>query len=44
MTQHLSFPPEPWAVCETELDLSVLAQSEAIFAHQTAAAMQSALG
>lgn len=32
MTQHPSFPPEPWAVRETELDLSVLAQSEAIFA------------
>src|ERR687893_870879 len=32
MTQHRSFPPEPWVVRETELDLSVLAQSEAIFA------------
>jgi alpha,alpha-trehalose phosphorylase len=32
MTQHRSFPPEPWAVRETELDLSTLAQSEAIFA------------
>src|SRR5215204_6305431 len=32
MTQHRSFPPEPWAVSETELDLSKLAESEAIFA------------
>ena len=32
MTQHRSFPPEPWAVSETELDLSTLAESEAIFA------------
>ena len=32
MSQHRSFPPEPWAVRETELDLSVLAESEAIFA------------
>ena len=32
MTQHHSFPPEPWAVRETELDLSTLAQSESIFA------------
>src|ERR671919_1713616 len=32
MTQHRSFPPEPWAVRETELDLSRLAESEAIFA------------
>ena len=32
MTQHRSFPPEPWAVRETELDLSTLAQREAIFA------------
>jgi alpha,alpha-trehalose phosphorylase len=32
MTQHRSFPPEPWALRETELDLSTLAQSEAIFA------------
>jgi alpha,alpha-trehalose phosphorylase len=32
MTQHRSFPPEPWAVSETKLDLSTLAESEAIFA------------
>jgi alpha,alpha-trehalose phosphorylase len=32
MIRHSSFPPEPWAVRETELDLSVLAQSESIFA------------
>ncbi len=32
MTQHRSFPPEPWALRETELDLSVLAQTEAVFA------------
>src|SRR5215210_669705 len=32
MIRHRSFPPEPWAVRETELDLSVLAQSESIFA------------
>ena len=32
MTQHRSFPPEPWAVRETELHLSTLAQSESIFA------------
>jgi alpha,alpha-trehalose phosphorylase len=32
MIQHRCFPPEPWAVRETELDLSVLAQSESIFA------------
>jgi alpha,alpha-trehalose phosphorylase len=32
MIQHRSFPPEPWAVRETELDLSRLAESEAIFA------------
>ena len=32
MSQYRSFPPEPWVVRETELDLSVLAQSEAIFA------------
>jgi alpha,alpha-trehalose phosphorylase len=30
--RHRCFPPEPWAVRETELDLSVLAQSESIFA------------
>jgi len=32
MIQHRCFPPEPWLVRETELDLSVLAQSESIFA------------
>src|SRR5215217_513333 len=32
MSQHRSFPPEPWVVRETELDLSKLAQREAIFA------------
>ena len=32
MIRHRCFPAEPWAVCETELDLSVLAQSESIFA------------
>ncbi|HEY6711992.1 MAG TPA: hypothetical protein VI055_06955, partial [Rubrobacter sp.] len=32
MIRHSSFPAEPWAVRETELDLSVLAQSESIFA------------
>src|ERR671917_623938 len=32
MTQHRSFPPEPWAIRETELDLSRMAESEAIFA------------
>jgi alpha,alpha-trehalose phosphorylase len=32
MTQHHNFPPEPWVVRETELDLSRLAQSEALFA------------
>src|SRR5215208_5953697 len=32
MIQHRCYPPEPWAVRETELDLSVLAQSESIFA------------
>ena len=32
MTKHRSFPPEPWAVRETELDLPRLAESEAIFA------------
>jgi len=30
--RHRCFPPEPWAIRETELDLSVLAQSESIFA------------
>src|SRR5919205_3235405 len=29
MIQHRAFPPEPWAVRETELDLSRLAESEA---------------
>src|ERR687894_2836757 len=32
MSQHRSFPPEPWVVRETELDLSTLAQREAILA------------
>src|SRR5919107_4275634 len=32
MIQHRFFSSEPWAVRETELDLSVLAQSESIFA------------
>src|SRR5215213_5237013 len=32
MIQHRFFPTEPWAVRETELDLSRLAESEAIFA------------
>jgi alpha,alpha-trehalose phosphorylase len=32
MIRHPSFSCEPWAVCETELDLSVLAHSESIFA------------
>ena len=32
MIQHSSFPTEPWEVRETELDLSVLAQTESIFA------------
>src|SRR5215213_1379834 len=32
MTQHRAFPPEPWVVRETELDLSRLAESEAILA------------
>ena len=32
MIQHRCFPPEPWTIRETELDLSVLAQSESIFA------------
>jgi alpha,alpha-trehalose phosphorylase len=32
MIQHSSFSTEPWAVRETELDLSVLAQTESIFA------------
>jgi alpha,alpha-trehalose phosphorylase len=32
MIRHRCFPAEPWAVRETELDISVLAQSESIFA------------
>ncbi|HZA90271.1 MAG TPA: glycoside hydrolase family 65 protein [Solirubrobacterales bacterium] len=32
MIRHPCFSCEPWAVCETELDLSVLAHSESIFA------------
>jgi alpha,alpha-trehalose phosphorylase len=32
MTQHHYYPPEPWVVRETKLDLSRLAQSEALFA------------
>jgi alpha,alpha-trehalose phosphorylase len=32
MIRYSSFPAEPWAVRETGLDLSVLAQSESIFA------------
>ena len=32
MIQHRFYPTDPWAVRETELDLSVLAQSESIFA------------
>ena len=32
MIRNRRFPPEPWALRETELDLSVLAQTEAIFA------------
>jgi alpha,alpha-trehalose phosphorylase len=32
MTQHHNFPPEQWVVRETKLDLSRLAQSEALFA------------
>src|SRR5919106_424627 len=32
MSPYRFFPPEPWVVRETELDLSVLAESEAIFA------------
>jgi alpha,alpha-trehalose phosphorylase len=32
MSQYRSFPPEPWVVREAELDLSTLAESEAIFA------------
>src|SRR5919106_408686 len=31
MIQHRFFPTEPWVVRETELDLSVLAQTESIF-------------
>jgi alpha,alpha-trehalose phosphorylase len=32
MISHPCFSCEPWAVCETDLDLSVLAHSESIFA------------
>src|SRR5919106_1504226 len=32
MSPYRFFPPEPWVVRETKLDLSVLAQTEAIFA------------
>ncbi|HLL98655.1 MAG TPA: glycosyl hydrolase family 65 protein, partial [Rubrobacteraceae bacterium] len=32
MIQHRYFPTEPWVVRETKLDLSVLAQTESIFA------------
>jgi alpha,alpha-trehalose phosphorylase len=32
MIRHRFFACEPWAVCETDLDLSVLAQSESILA------------
>src|SRR5919107_223158 len=32
MIQHRFFPTEPWVVHETALDLSVLAQTESIFA------------
>ncbi|MBV9455820.1 MAG: glycoside hydrolase family 65 protein [Rubrobacter sp.] len=32
MIQHHCFRPEPWTIRETELDLSILAQSESIFA------------
>lgn len=32
MIQHPAFPPEPWAVRETALDLSTLAQTESLFA------------
>jgi alpha,alpha-trehalose phosphorylase len=32
MIQHYCFTCEPWAIHETELDLSVLAQTEAVFA------------
>ena len=35
MIQHRFFPTEPWVVRETELDLSVLAQTESIFASLT---------
>ena len=29
---HPGYPPEPWCVRETSLDLDFLAQSESIFA------------
>ncbi len=32
MIRHPSFSCEPWAVCESHLDLSVLAHSESVFA------------
>jgi alpha,alpha-trehalose phosphorylase len=32
MIQHRAFRVEPWALHETELDLSILAQSESLFA------------
>ena len=32
MIKHPRFSCEPWAICETELDLSVLAHSESLFA------------
>jgi alpha,alpha-trehalose phosphorylase len=32
MIRHHSFSCEPWAVCESHLDLSVLAHSESVFA------------
>ncbi len=32
MIDHPAYPVEPWAIRETELDLSNLAQSESVFA------------
>ncbi|WP_426513065.1 glycoside hydrolase family 65 protein [Dactylosporangium sp. McL0621] len=32
MITHTAFPPEPWNIRETSLDLEVLAQSESVFA------------
>ncbi|MEV4135217.1 hypothetical protein AB0J72_23960 [Dactylosporangium sp. NPDC049742] len=32
MISHPAFPPEPWDIRETGLDLGVLAQSESVFA------------